>query len=562
MPDPVKLVAFLLRIEREIMLVLGIGGFMHDYNCALVDTETRRVTMCEAERLSRRKHHIIQPDENLLPPIQQVAERLGKRVTDIHVVVFGHTDPFPVKNRLKQELPRARFVEIDHHLCHAGAVFFSSRFDHALILSLDGFGDGSSGLIARGSGTNIDVIERMSDENSIGLEYLRATYHIGLGTYGAEGKTQGLAPYGQPKWFDDYMNEIQITPEGNLILSDSLRGETSKLAAEGGYLNAMLLNNDFLPDHLPRRIPPEKLTREHMDLAASIQKVLEHIALELARISKARTGETQLVLGGGVCMNSSMNGKLLESGLFDGISAFPMASDRGIAIGAALYYIHAVEGIPRFFRLEHPFFGGEFSDKEALSAMKKGGLHPALHDDVARAAAQAIADGKIVGWFQGPSEMGARALGHRSILADPRRAEMKDIVNQRVKHREWFRPFAPAVLASRAHEYFVYPDGVADLGHMTFTVDTREKAKQDTPATTHVDGTARVQVVADNDPANPGYARVIQCFEELTGVPVILNTSFNDNNEPIVESPADAVATFQKTNMDVLIIGNVLAWRE
>jgi carbamoyltransferase len=482
-------------------------------------------------------------------------------VQDIEVVVLGHTDPFPVKQRLHQALPGARFVEVDHHLAHAAAVFFSSPYDSALILSLDGFGDGSSGLLAQGRGGRIEVLERMSDQNSIGLEYLRATYHIGLGTYGAEGKTQGLAPYGQPKWFDDYMNEIEVTPAGNLVLSEALRGETSKLAAEGGYLNALLLNNDFLPDHLPRRIAPEKLTQEHMDLAASIQKVLEHVALTLAGIGRQRTGEARLVLGGGVCMNSSMNGKLLESGLFKGIFAFPMASDRGIAIGAALYFIHALEGLPRFFRLKHTFFGGEYGEQAARAAMQQGGLSPVPHADPARVAAEAIAAGKIVGWFQGASEMGARALGHRSILADPRQAEMKDIVNHRVKHREWFRPFAPAVLASRAAEYFHFPADVADLSQMTFTVDSTETAKRNTPATTHVDGTARVQLVPDADPHNAGYAAVIRHFADLTGVPVILNTSFNDNNEPIVETPADAVATFQKTNMDVLVIGNLVAQR-
>jgi carbamoyltransferase len=544
------------------MLVLGIGGFMHDYNCALVDTVSGQVAMCEAERLSRRKHHVILPDENLLLPIQQCCQRLGRQITEIEVVVFGHTDPFETKERLKKLLDFARFAEVDHHLCHAAAVFFSSPYDSALILSLDGFGDGSSGVIARGHGTHINVLERISDANSIGLEYLRATYHIGLGTYGAEGKTQGLASYGEPIWYDDYMNEIQITPEGNLVLSDLLRGETSQLAAEGGYLNALLLDNDFLHDHLPRRIAPEKLTEDHYNLAASIQKVLEYVALEMASIGKKRTNETKLVLGGGVCMNSSMNGKLLESGMFDGIFAFPMAADRGIGIGAALYYIHQMEQIPRFYQLKHTFYGGSFGDDVAMKAMQAGGLTPVQGADVAQIAAQAVADGKIVGWFQGASEMGARALGHRSILADPRRADMKDIVNNLVKHREWFRPFAPAILTSRAPEYFAYPENITTLEHMTFTVPTTEKAKADTPATTHVDGTARVQLVADDTQDNIGYANVIRYFDAITGVPVILNTSFNDKDEPIVETPDDAVTTFHKTDMDVLVIGGVYALRK
>ncbi|MCS6836184.1 MAG: hypothetical protein NZ750_09230 [Anaerolineae bacterium] len=544
------------------MLVLGIGGFMHDYNCALIDVETQRVAMCEAERLSRRKHHIIQPNEDLLIPILRVCGQLGVRPQQIAIVAFGHSDPFPVKERLKALLPQAHFVDVDHHLAHAAAVFFSSPYDSALIMSLDGFGDGSSGLLARGDGLDIEVHERMSDMNSIGLEYLRATYHIGLGTYGAEGKTQGLAPYGQPIWYERYMEELQVTPEGNLRLSEALQGETAALAAEGGYLNAMLLNNDFLYELLPRRINPEPLTQDHMNLAASIQKVLETVALELAVIGKRRTGEDRLVLSGGVSMNSSMNGVLLASGLFRNIFAFPMAADRGIGIGAALYYVHVIARVPRFFQLKMTFFGGQYSNDDAVHAIEAAGLKAERPDDVAEIAAQAISQGKIVGWFQGQSEMGARALGHRSILADPRQAEMKDIVNHRVKHREWFRPFAPAVLASAAPRYYVYPEGVADLGHMTFTVPTTPLAKAETPATTHVDGTARLQIVPDDSQDNAKYAAVIRRFGQLTGVPVILNTSFNDNNEPIVESPSDAVATFLKTNMDVLVINDVVAWRK
>jgi len=544
------------------MLVLGIGGFMHDYNCALIDVEGQRVAMCEAERLSRRKHHIIQPDEDLLLPILRVCGQLGVRPEQIEVVAFGHRDPFAVKERLKALLPQAHIVDVDHHLAHAAAVFYSSPYDSALIMSLDGFGDGSSGLLARGSGLEIEVYERMSDLNSMGLEYLRATHHIGLGTYGAEGKTQGLAPYGEPIWFERYMEELQVTPEGNLRLSEALQGETAALAAEGGYLNAMLLNNDFLYELLPRRINPEPLTQDHMNLAASIQKVLETVALELASIGKRRTEEDRLVLSGGVSMNSSMNGALLASGLFRNIYAFPMAADRGIGIGAALYYIHAIAHVPRFFQLKMTFFGGQYSSEEAIQAMQAAGLTPERRDDVAELAAQALSQGQIVGWFQGQSEMGARALGHRSILADPRQAEMKDIVNHRVKHREWFRPFAPAVLASQAARYFVYPEGVAELGHMTFTVPTTPQAQADTPATTHVDGTARLQIVPDDSQDNAGYAAVIRHFAALTGVPVILNTSFNDNNEPIVETPADAVATFLKTNMDVLVINDAIAWRK
>ena len=538
------------------MIVLGIGGFMHDYNCCLVDTDGGRVAMAEAERLSRRKHHAIRDDDDLLAPITKCCRDLGLRAKDIGVVAFGHTDPFACKDRIRAALPKATIVEVDHHLCHAAGAFFASPFESALIVSVDGFGDGSSALTARGAGNRIDELSRIDEANSIGLEYLRATFHLGLGGYGAEGKTQGLAAYGTPTLFDAYMAEIDISDEGGIEFKDGLRGPTSELAVEGGYLNTQLLTNAFLDRACPRRIAPEPLTEVHMNLAASVQAKLEHVVTQLCLAGQRLTGQSKLVLGGGAVMNSSLNGLLLRGGAFDSIFALPVASDRGIGLGAALYHVHQTLGLPRFFVLDGVFYGGNIGDGAAVKAMRKAGLDHRRSDDVHGDAATALAEGKIVGWVQGRSEMGARALGNRSILADPRMAGMKDILNQRVKHREWFRPFAPAVLAERAADYFVFPPGVADLCYMTFTVDTTNKAKAEIPATVHVDGTARVQTI-DRE-RHPDFHALISRFADITGVPVVLNTSFNDQGEPIVETAEDAVATFLKTDMDVLCIGNVI----
>ncbi|MEO5347678.1 MAG: hypothetical protein H7834_15065 [Magnetococcus sp. YQC-9] len=541
------------------MFILGIGGFMHDYNCAIIDVKGRRVAMFEAERLSRRKHHVIREQDDLLAPIEICCKALDIRLKQIEVVVFGHTDPFPCKGWLQERLgPQKKYVEADHHLCHAAGAFFSSGFESAAIVTLDGFGDGASGLLAHGRGHSIEVLERLSDQDSIGLEYTRATYHLGLGGYGAEGKTQGLAPYGEATLYDHYMEQIDISTNGQVRLGEQLRTQVSRLAVEGGYLNSLLLNNDFLDEHLSRRIDPEPITKEHMNLAASVQKMLENVAGRLCAIARQRTGEADLVLGGGVVMNSSLNGKLLEAG-FRHIFPLPMASDRGIGLGAALYYLHQVLGEPRFFKLDSVFCGQQFSDKIAEAAMRKAGLRVVRDGDVIETAAQILAQGKIIGWFQGQSEMGARALGNRSILADPRCAEMKDIINARVKHREWFRPFAPVALAKDASAYFAYPPEVADLDFMTFTTPALEKARQTCPAVVHVDGTARLQVLRAND-TRP-YAALIHRFGELTGVPVLLNTSFNDQGEPIVETPEDAVRTFLKADMDLLCIGGVMGYK-
>ncbi|MBF0340962.1 MAG: hypothetical protein HQL95_08390 [Magnetococcales bacterium] len=541
------------------MFVLGIGGFMHDYNCAIVDLKGRRVAMFEAERLSRRKHHLIQKDDDLLAPIRICCDALGIAPRHIDVVVFGHADPFPCKAWLKEQLGhRKSYHEVDHHLCHAAGAFFSSGLESASIVTLDGFGDGASGVLAHGRGNAIDVLERLSDQDSIGLEYTRATYHLGLGGYGSEGKTQGLAPYGQPTLYERYMEQIEILPGGNLRLGAQLRTQVSRLAVEGGYLNSLLMNNDFLDEHLSRRIDPEPLTREHMNLAASIQKTLESVAVRLCAIARERTGEADLVLGGGVVMNSSLNGRLLAEN-YRRIYPLPMASDRGIGLGAALYHVHQVLKEPRFFQLDSVFHGQSFTDRQAEAAMRRAGLRVVRDGDAVETGAKTLAAGGIIGWFQGRSEMGARALGNRSILGDPRKAEMKDIINARVKHREWFRPFAPVALAEHAADYFDFPAGVADLDFMTFTTPAREKAKELCPAVVHVDGTARLQVLRSSD-SRP-YAALIRRFGELTGVPVLLNTSFNDQGEPIVESPDEAVRTFLKADMDLLCIGNVAGYK-
>ena len=255
-------------------------------------------------------------------------------------------------------------------------------------------------------------------------------------------------------------------------------------------------------------------------------------------------------------MNSSLNGHLLHSGEFKNIFALPMASDRGTGLGAALYHIHQNLDVSRFFKLGHVYYGNLFDDKRAIKSMKKAGLRYSRSDDVVEMAAQALVHGKIVGWFQGRSEAGARALGNRSIVADPRVAEMKDLINARVKHRESFRPFAPSVLADRAPDYFLFPERVTDLSYMTFTVQATEKALETIPSVIHVDRTARVQTVDAKQ--NGPYDRLIARFAELTGVPVVLNTSFNDKGEPIVETPEDAVSTFLKTDMDMLCIGNII----
>lgn len=539
------------------MLVLGIGGFMHDYNCVLFDLENKKISWCEQERISRRKHHVIESGEDLLLPIEHCAHKLGYKAKDIDTIVFAHTDPFPCKDELKKIFAKKELVEVDHHLCHAAGAFFSSKYNDSLIISTDGFGDGSSALIAHGKDNKMIELQRITDHDSIGLEYLRATVHLGLGGVGSEGKTQGLASYGQPTIFEQYMNEIEITSDANIHLSNLLKSDSSRLAEEGGYLNTQLLNNKFLNDYCPRRFSHEKMNEVHMNLAASIQKVIEYITLEMSKWGIKQTGSKNLVLSGGVSMNSSMNGIIAQSGLFKGVYALPMSSDRGIGLGAALYHIHQNMGVPRFFELDNVFYGQKFTEKEVIKEVKKSNLEYYIVDDIASEAAKYISEGKIVGWYQLESEMGARALGHRSICADPRTAEMKDIINEKVKHREWFRPFAPSVVEEKAQEFFEFDPNIQDLSFMTYTVPANENAQKNIPAVVHVDNTSRIQTVKKSN--NSLYHELITRFGELTGIYCILNTSFNDNGEPIVETPRDAINTFFKTGMEILCVNNVVA---
>ena len=477
--------------------------------------------------------------------------------------MFGHRDDFAAKQRLREQLDAAaggpRFVDVDHHLCHAAGAYYCSGWPEATIVSLDGYGDGSCGLLAHGAGGRIVELQRLSEADSIGLEYLRATMHLGLGGIGAEGKTQGLAAYGEPALWQAYMNEIGITADGAVTLSPRLRGQDSRLAREGGYLNSLNFRNDFLHGCLSPRIDPEPIEQQHRNLAASIQKTLETVVSELARIAVRRSGVDDLVLAGGVAMNSSVIGALAQCGLFKRVFSLPMASDRGIGLGAALYHAHHQLGIERFFELRHVFYGDSINQNEAVRAMHDAGLDVHRSDDVVNETARHLADGEVVGWCQGRSEVGARALGHRSILASPVDTSMRDRINARVKRREGFRPFAPSVLKERLADYFEPAAGVIEHDFMTCTLPARDAAVAAAPAVVHVDGTARVHAV---DPAGrPLFGGLIEAFFGLTGVPMLLNTSFNGHGEPMVESAADAVAMFVDSDIDLLCIGELIGVR-
>lgn len=536
------------------MIVVGIGGFFHDFNAAALCLESGRVAAAEEERFSRRKHHpVMGTAQTSVDCLRYVLDEVGAGFGDVAHVAFSDLADHPLKSFLRGLFPRARFHDVHHQMCHAAAAYYSSGWrDGAAILALDGFGDDSSGVLAVGEGHRLRPLRYVDIANSIGLEYLRVTYQIGMGAFGAEGKTQGLAPYGTPRFLDDYLREVVFRDDGTVELSDRLRNMKGYLGGEL-YLETKSLFNDFIADHVARRFDDEPLEQPHIDMAASVQALLDRVAVHAAGRLRAETGADQLVLGGGVALNSTMNGVVRRQAGFRDIRPHPSASDRGNGLGAALYVANTVLDQP--FVLDQPliYAGRRFDDEAVEAAIRARSLPLEAVEDPAVAAAALLAEGAIIGWFQGRSELGARALGSRSILADPRRAEMKDDLNRRVKHREWFRPFAPAVPIEHASIWF---DLDGPLPHMTETVKIRAGKGAGIAAACHVDETARVQTVRQED--NPLYHRLLQDFGRRTGVPVVINTSFNDADEPIVDTPDDALNCLEATDLDFLVMGRFL----
>jgi carbamoyltransferase len=441
-----------------------------------------------------------------------------------------------------------RVYRFNHHLCHAASTFFASPFERAAILTLDGAGDWESAWWGVGEGTSIDEIESVDWPQSLGHVYSAFTEYLGFEPFADEYKVMGLAAYGEPRHLDAMSEIFRETPDGYRVNLDYFNFQNArppryapKLVARFG---APLTNTDGdVPQH-------------YRDVAASAQRQLERVVSHLARRVVAATGERKLCLAGGVAMNSLANGRLLAEGIVDELYVPPCASDAGVALGAAyLAHLKATGALERA-ELKTAALGPAYDDAQILEAIRAHGLDARKLDDAACEAARLIAQGKIVGWFQGRMEFGQRALGSRSIIADPRRAEMKDVVNARIKFRESFRPFAPSVLAERALEYFEHARGNF---FMTRVCDVRPEKRQMIPAVTHVDGTARVQTVERE--TLPLYWKLIARFDELTGVPVILNTSFNVRGQPIVNTPHEAVETFLRTSLDALICGDYLVAR-
>lgn len=453
---------------------------------------------------------------------------------------------------------RASFHNVEHHRAHMASAFFVSPFREAAVLSIDGMGDFVSTMVGQASGTKIDVQDHVLFPHSLGIFFTALTQWLGFPNYGDEGKVQGLAPYGTPRYMDEMHKMVRLLPHGAFELNLDYfvhHAQGVDMTWDDGSPTVGTLYSDKVVELLGEpRAARSEYTPHHMDVAASMQAMLEAVEFHIVRDAYKRTGQKALCLAGGVALNSSFNGKILPETEFEDIFIQPAAGDAGTSIGAAYYVYHQVLGQPRAFEMKHSYTGPAYSNVEIEATLQQHNLAYKTVDDgaLAHETATQIAEGNVVGWFQGAAEWGPRALGNRSIVANPRRADMKEILNARIKHREAFRPFAPSILAESVGDYFdqTYPDPF-----MVKVYKVLEAKRAEIPAVTHVDGTGRLQTVERD--VNPRYWELIHAFGEQTGTPVVLNTSFNDN-EPIVCSPEEAVNCFERTHMDTIVLGNYI----
>ncbi|NOY78452.1 MAG: carbamoyltransferase [Calditrichaeota bacterium] len=555
------------------MTILGISAFYHDSAAALV-RDGQLVAAAQEERFTRKKHDFSFPihaarfcltqaglEPNDLDAVAYYEKPFVKfeRILLTYLGTFprsfhSYTKAMPLWLKQKLWIPHLIRKELDydgpiyfteHHQSHAAAAFLVSPFEEAAILTLDGVGEWATATMGTGRGSRIKIHKEIHFPHSLGLFYSALTYYLGFRVNSAEYKVMGLAPYGEPELLDKMRELIRFEPDGGFALN------MRYFSFDYGLT---MTNRHF--EHLfgqPRRRPEEELTDFHKAVAASGQKMLEEVMLNAARALKTETGQKRVCLAGGVALNSVANGRLLREGIFEELFIQPAASDAGSAAGAAFFVANQLLGEPRRFEMTHAYWGTPEETGKTRAFLKQNAIPctELSEPELLKQTARLLAEGKIVGWFQGRSEFGPRALGNRSILADPRRAEMKDTINARVKFREAFRPFAPSVLEEKARDYF-------DLDRPSpfMLLVARVKQPEAIPAVTHVDGTARLQTVSEKQ--NPRYYRLLQAFENQTGVPVLLNTSFNVRGEPIVDTPKEAFACFMRTGLDALVLGNFL----
>jgi len=556
--------------------VLGVSCFYHDAAAALL-RDGEIVAAAQEERFSRKKHDQGFPVRAIRYVLREAGidpERLDavgfydkpllkfERMLSTYVATFPRSFgsfrkampvwlheklwvPAIIRKELKPYRGPIYFAE--HHMSHAASCFLPSPFEEAAILTIDGVGEWATASYGIGKGTDVKLFKEIRFPHSLGLLYSAFTYYLGFKVNSAEYKVMGLAPYGKPAHFERILRDmIHINEDGSFKLN-------MKYFA---YDHGLTMTNGAFDEFFggPPRKPETWMNEREFDIAASVQKVCEEIVLRMARHLHKETGLTRLCMAGGVALNCVANGRVIRETPMKELWVQPAAGDAGGAVGVAHYVHNTLGRRPRAKAWTHAFLGPHYTDAEIVQYLQGAGArYQTLSDrDLVVRSARLIAEGHVVGWFQGRMEFGPRALGGRSILADPRDPKMRDTLNMKIKFREGFRPFAPSVLADKASEWF---DIACDSPYMLLVAQVRE-GKRVIPSVTHVDNSARLQTVTREDA--PLYYDLIAEFGRLTGVPVIINTSFNVRGEPIVCTPHDAYLCFMRTNMDHLVLGHHL----
>ena len=455
---------------------------------------------------------------------------------------------------------KAEVKNIEHHRSHLASAFFASPFDEAAILSIDGFGDFTSTMIATGKGNKIEVLDTVIYPHSAGIFYTSLTQYLGFPHYGDEYKVMGLAPYGEPKYVDELKKIILFKDNGLFELNTNYfkhAKEGVAMSWENGDPHIDSIFSEELEKLLgPARKNGEELTQKHKDIATSVQRVTEELIFHILNHLQKRTGLKNICIAGGVAQNSVANGKILEKTTFEHIYIPSAGHDAGTALGSALWlYNHILEN-DRLPAIYNAYTGAKSSNEQVEACLKADNIEYTKYNDeeLLEVVSDALVDGKVIGWFQGRAEFGPRALGHRSIIVDPRRTDAKELLNAKIKRRESFRPFAPSILEEYVSEYFEKTDKVP---FMEKVYPIKKEKHAEIPAVTHVDGTGRLQTVEKGD----RYYDLIEKFRQKTGTPILLNTSFNEN-EPIVNTPKEALDCYLRTEMDMLVMENCVVKRK
>ncbi|MDD5561006.1 MAG: carbamoyltransferase [Candidatus Omnitrophica bacterium] len=556
------------------MNILGVSCFYHDSAACLIK-DGNVIAAASEERFNRQKNSSAFPSNAINFCLQtgditvNDIDYIGfyeKPFLKFYRVILNHLQayPFSLKNFMdilpswlqdrlimplvfKKELGFSKDpLFIKHHLSHAASSFLVSPFGEAAILTADGVGEWATLTFGFGKGNDIKIIQEMHYPDSFGLLYTAVTTYLGFEALEGEGTVMGLAAYGKPTYLDKFKDMVLVKSDGSFKINQAFFGFNR---------GSRMYSNRFIKTFGKERKPLDKVEERHCDIAASLQRFIEESLVIIARNLYNYTKMEKLCLAGGLFLNCVANAKILEETPFKQVFIQPAAGDSGGALGAASYIYHTLLGNSRKFILQNAYLGPSFSSNQIKRMLINHQIDYRELDELRliKYVARRISEGKIIGWFQGRMEFGPRALGNRSILADPRNPNMKELLNAKVKNREPFRPYAPAVLEERAADFF---KAKQFSPFMLLATNVKDDKKKAIPAVTHIDGTARVQIVSKS--TNPRFWNLISEFENMTGIPVLINTSFNLKGEPIVCSPEDALTDFKRSQMDILVLENYI----